>query len=948
VFSTTAFIRPEPPPRPEPDAPRPRTADPAEGAPTVRVPVRPVADIDPLVVTPPPTSDLRLPPIDWSAEEGDEGATPAPRRGPRVGDTVMGFKLVAELGRGAFARVYRAEQQSLAGREVALKITFRPTREAERLARLQHTNIVPVYSVHADGPAQLICMPFLGRTTVADLIRAHRFDGPPRSAARRSTARAALSTAADGGRSASKSLPDSGGRSRPPVWTWDAAEPPPIVGDPVAVLEFLRQLADGLGHAHARGILHLDLKPANVLLADSGEPMLLDFNLSLDARDPDRDMVGGTMPYMAIEQLLDMRDRGSGVIDGRADLFALGVMAFEMLTGGLPFAVEAGKARDIDALVAARRAGPLSLRAANPLVTPAVEAIVFKLLAAEPEHRYQTADELHTDVTRHLADLPLKFAREPSTRERVRKWRRRNPGLAVRLLFAGLIALSAGLGVVAYDRSQSGARAAAAEHARATRSALDPVRLDLLIPEDPKAAARGAERAARLLAAYGLPADADWRTRPAVRMLPAADRAALRDDFAEVLFLVAHAKWRSVERAPDADRRAAAAEAWKWNAAARACFPAGEAPAALVRQAAALAPAAGEAFDPPAVAGANPPHLFLDAAERLSRGHYAAAVPLLDEAVSADPRHAAAQFALAYCRQQLGQHARAVERYDVARALLPADPRPAYYRGQIYGLTKKPALAETEFTAALARDPESAEAYRLRGLARYRLGTPEKLAEAEADLTAALDKGGPPVPVYALRERVRTRRGDAAGAAADRAAAAGATPATESDFLTRGWARMGADPKGALDDLRKALEINPRSLDALQNIIHVLGDKIKDDAAALEVATRATELYPDYAPVRATRGILLARLDRRADAHKDVAAARRLSEDAEVLFLAACAFARGAAANDDRAEALKLLRRALREGYSDLDALATTADLAPLRDLTEFKDIELSARVLQR
>ena len=68
--------------------------------------------------------------------------------GLRVGDTFLGFQLVEELGQGAFARVFLARQESLAGRPVALKVTLRPTREAERLARLQHTNVVPVYSVH--------------------------------------------------------------------------------------------------------------------------------------------------------------------------------------------------------------------------------------------------------------------------------------------------------------------------------------------------------------------------------------------------------------------------------------------------------------------------------------------------------------------------------------------------------------------------------------------------------------------------------------------------------------------------------------------------------------------------------------------------------------------------------------------------------------------------------
>nr|WP_171470009.1 serine/threonine-protein kinase [Frigoriglobus tundricola] len=415
----------------------PPNVPPGEDLPTFRLPARAASSAtgtgapDPLTTTPPPKDDLKLSASAWSADDGDD--FPAATRAPRVGETIQGFRLVGELGRGAFARVFLAHQEALADRPVALKVTLRPTREAERLARLQHTNVVPVYSVHDAAPAQLICMPYLGRVTLADLIRAYRVEHPSRLSGRKSTsARAARATAVDS-KSASKSATDPKappGPARAPVWTWAAAAEPPIVGDPRAVLQVLAQLAAGLGHAHDRGILHLDIKPANVLLADTGEPMLLDFNLSFDAARPDREMVGGTMPYMAVEQLLDMRARGKGAIDRRTDLYSLGVLAFELLTGTVPFPATREQLRDLDRQTAARRQGPPALRPLNPGVTPAVEAIVRKLLAPEPVDRYQSADEVRTDVERHLADLPLWYARERSVRERFGKWRRRNPGVA--------------------------------------------------------------------------------------------------------------------------------------------------------------------------------------------------------------------------------------------------------------------------------------------------------------------------------------------------------------------------------------------------------------------------------------------------------------------------------------------------------------------------------------
>lgn len=938
-------------------APREEFAD-FDAPPTVRVPTAPRPAMP--AVTPPPVGDLSFSGSDWSSDDSD--FFPAARRAPRIGDVVQGFKLVGELGRGAFARVYLAHQEALADRPVALKVTRRPTREAERLARLQHTNVVPVYSVHADGPVQVICMPYLGRVTIADLLRAYRADSAVASRARRaSTVRAGRSTttASDAG-AKSDGRP---GAARVPVWTWAADGPPPIVGDPRAVVQVLAQLAAGLAHAHARGILHLDLKPANVLLADTGEPMLLDFNLSFDAARPDRDLVGGTMPYMAVEQLLDMRTRGAGALDPRTDLYALGVMAFEMLTGAVPFPPAPRDLRAIDAMIAARRAGPPPLRPLNPDVSPAVEAIVRKLLAPDPAARYQSADDLRTDLDRHLADLPLKFARDASPRERFGKWRRRNPGFATRVLAAGLIGLALGLGGVVHQRAEATARTGAAEQAHATRAALDATRLDLAMPGDPAARACGTQSATELLAAYGLPNDLDWRKRPDVRLLSEADRVALGGDLGELLFLLSHNKWLEAEAQP-AERPTLAAEAWKLNRAARACFPADEVPAVIDRQAAVVAPAAGEAFAAPAPGAAPPagPRVqFLEAAVALNAGRYATAVEHLDRAVADQPGHAAAQFGLAFGRQQLGQFARALERYDAARALLPADPRPPFQRGMIYIVTKKPALAEAELTKAIDLDPTHAEAYRLRAMARYRIGTSaglpadaarRKLEEAENDCTLALARGASPLRTYLFRAAIRDRI-DPAGATADREAAAKLALAGEMDYLVRGSTRMCAgDAAGALADFRTAADLNPRSLLALQNQAYVLGDrqKKKDPAGALAVIDRAVELYPEFALARALRAVLLARLGRRAEAHQEIEKAQLYSDDGEVSYQAAAVYALTAQNRDDQAKAISYLKDAIRDKFGDIRGAKMKADpdLDPIRMHPDFQGVQDAAETLTR
>ena len=923
-----------------------------DGPPTVRVAVFSSPGTRPdLCTTPAPVGDRKLSPAFLTAlAEGDPDAPAVGvNRFPVPGDLFLGFRLVEELGRGSFARVFLAHQEALAGRPVALKVTLRPTREAERLARLQHTNVVPVYSVHDANPAQIICMPYLGRRTIADLIRAYRAHHSTRGLGGRRTTRAVrpsrtTAVAEGSSKSAPRSHPTD--PTNPPEPAAPAAADQSLIGDPLAVVRVLARLADGLAHAHDRGILHLDLKPANVLLTDDGEPMLLDFNLSFDAADRERGLVGGTVPYMAIEQLIDLKSRGKGKIDARTDLYSLGVMAYEMLTGTVPF--PASGPNDVDVLVADRRAGCPSVRALNPLVTPAVEAVVHKLLAPEPQDRYQTAAALRTDLQRHLDNLPLESAREPSVRERVRKWRRRNPGVPARLLAAAAFGLLVGLAGAGYMRAEGNARAAAGERVRATRTGLDRLRIDLIVPGDAAARSRAVARAEEVLAAYGLPGDAGWAGRGDAARLAPADRAALGGDLGELALLVAEAKWRDAESRPNPARLDGASAALKYNRAALACFAPDAVPEFLHRRAADLAAEAGEPpIDvPPAAPGRKPSarERFLEAAAAVSAARYTAAAPLLDRVVAEQPGNAAAQFCLAYCRQQQGQYTRAVERYDVAQVLMPADPLPAYQRGVCFATVRRPRDAEAEFTRALELDPEFARAYRDRALARYRLGGRERLSEAEADLTAALDRGSPALQIHLLRAEVRKQLGDAAGEAADRKAAEEGVPRTDSDYIVRGWASMRRKEAGpALADYEEALSLNPRSLTALQNQAHVLADLMNDLPAALEVATKATQLYPEFAPARSGRALVLARLGDRDAAVREVEAALRLSDDPEVVYQAACVYALGSKDRPgDARRAMDLIGKAFRVGFEDVRKFRADADLAALREHHEFAALERS------
>ena len=244
---------------------------------------------------------------------------------PDVGDELTGFRLLEQLGQGTFGAVFRAQQVDLAGRDVVLKITSGVSAEPQHLARLQHTHIVPVYSVHQSGRLRAICMPLFGRTTLADVLRqlAARSRPPThgrffaevvqqQSSSAQQTAHAPLTE---------DELP-SGLRELCQLDYVDAC------------LTVGARLADALDHAHQRGVLHRDIKPANVLLTDEGQPMLLDFNISDQLQGRASLLVGGTLPYMSPEQRRSWMT-GERVGPG-SDIYSFGVLLHQLLTGKLP------------------------------------------------------------------------------------------------------------------------------------------------------------------------------------------------------------------------------------------------------------------------------------------------------------------------------------------------------------------------------------------------------------------------------------------------------------------------------------------------------------------------------------------------------------------------------------------------------------------------------------
>jgi serine/threonine protein kinase/tetratricopeptide (TPR) repeat protein len=348
---------------------------------------------------------------------------------PEVGQVFEDFHLLAVLGRGAQGCVYLATQPLLADRPVVLKLTPCQGKEHWTLARLQHTHIVPLFAAndYPEHNLRSLCMPYLGCATlsqVLDCLESH--PSIPRTGCQ-------LLAALDQIQSAFPEVATSPGPARKFLAGATFEE---------AVCWMGACLADALHYAHERGLVHLDLKPSNVLLTSDGQPMLLDFHLArgpLEPGAPGSDWLGGTPGYMSPEQrraVLAIRTEKvvAERVDNRSDVYSLGVILYKSLGGELPIPTQTANA----------------LRRQNPFVSPGLADILARCLASEASDRYPCAAELSNDLRRHLNDQALRGVPNRSWSERWRKWRCRRPfALAVGGMLTAVLVLSFAFGAFA-------------------------------------------------------------------------------------------------------------------------------------------------------------------------------------------------------------------------------------------------------------------------------------------------------------------------------------------------------------------------------------------------------------------------------------------------------------------------------------------------------------------
>ena len=603
-------------------------------------------------------------------------------------------------------------------------------------------------------------------------------------------------------------------------------------------------------------------------------------------------------------------------------------------------------------MLADRRKPPPSLRKWNPAVSPAVEAIVRKCLAPDPRDRYLSADHLRDDFRRQLDHQPLKYAPDRSIRERLRKWAKRHPRLASSGTVAVVaVALLIGVGasaLVARERSRGlQARATFADHRAALRDA------QVFLDDRNQSLPRLDEGLARLrgvLDRYGVSEDPTgpdpWASPDRVSRLTDEQRGQLREDVAETFYRMAQvATLRASFTADPGERAKQLGLADRWNAAAER-YGGDRLPRAVREQRAVVAGLRGEPGGPDRNSTGSEPQSardhYLLGVLLYHKGRHRDAIEHLRPATQLDPENFSAWFVRGTAHLALQQNELAALCFGSCTALRKEFAPAWLNRGLAYARMRFFQDARADYDRAIELDPTLTEAYVLRAGADFALGD---LKGAAKDYDQALETESAPTRVYFLRADVRQKLGDIAGADADRAEGLRREPRDELSWIGRAENRLD-DPTAALADVEKALALNPASVAGLQLQAHILAERLGRPDEAVAALDRAVEFHPDHAAVRAGRGVLLARIGKRDEAHRDARDALLRDTKAPNLYQVAGIYALTAKTHpEDRREAFALLWSALKTGFG-LDLVESDRDLDPVRKDPEFQRLVRSARAL--
>jgi tetratricopeptide (TPR) repeat protein len=697
-----------------------------------------------------------------------------------------------------------------------------------------------------------------------------------------------------------------------------------------------QRLAGALAHAHARGVLHNDLKPSNVLIRNDGEPALLDFNLSQSLDRSRSGYAGGTLPYMSPETYRAMMGQD---VQSRptSDLYGLGVMLFEFVTGRQPYPTPKSIAPIDIAPAIESRSGEPDWNADDE-ITPGLKAIIDRCLQFEPDDRYQRADELQMDLQREQQSLSLVNTSEPLTWT-IKKWTRRHPrtiwaGLVGGFLLGILIPLSMALINLKRSNAVLNSQTAFERFSDDSNEFLSAMVVD---PNRQKN--ENISRGMSILKQYGvLQRDTIDKHLAAFQgNEKVAARETMLRHFAQLGFLeVAHLSQirltdpsgaRNFERL---DQLIAAAKMVEGDRPSRARLLLEMDRARLAGNENRHAMLQRSVIDSIPDSDAE---LYLDAVRLLANYDHAAASKRLTELADRNSIPSALRWTM------LGRSQFAERKYEDARLSFtqsieraPDSAKLLVLRGRCSMELHQGLAAEDDFLKAIEREPSNRTAWYCRGQIHQ---AREEYADAIKCYDRVLELSPGDFATLLKRSEAHRKMGRISAAEADYQKALAAECDTQMELIERAKSRCTDDPDAALDDLYQARRLNPDRPFILSRIAHMLARKLFRYEEAAEIYADVLRIQPANESAMVDRALALTRLKRFEEALELTERAMEGSNDGRNIYQAACVHAL-VGTETDRIKAVVLLSEAINAGYRNKN-MGTDPDLESIRGMSGYR-----------
>ncbi|MFK8110898.1 MAG: tetratricopeptide repeat protein [Rubripirellula sp.] len=869
-----------------------------------------------------------------------------------------GFHLLHQIGQGSLSRVYLAQQPRLAFRYVVLKVVDREMSEPQHMAMLQHTNIVQIHSFHRILSRSVICMPYAGSVTLADYLRSNREQYGRES-----------SISHHGG----KSLIDTVREQIENTDTWilgakqesdsHRATPVPAAAENVAlkplalIEEFNRnqlatwifsRLASALAHSHARNVLHGDLKPANVLIQNDGEPALLDFNLSRSLVSNRRTYVGGTLPYMSPESYRDMM-RKESIPNRTSDIYSLGVMMFEFVTGRLPFPSPPSEApTDLESALRARENMHPQWEPGDS-VSPSLQSIIMRCLAFDPKDRYQSADDLQDDIECEHENLPLLHASEPRLIY-ARKWASQNKRWSrfVAICLAGLLLAPAVVTAVSW-KNENRRLAASKRFSTFAIESTDTLSMTMLDPnrriEDTVSAAIEPLQKYELLDQSGLK-QFRWPN------MSDADRVDQRDTilrhvvqvgFVEASRLTRNAQGKplTAEQLDTLDQLIASADRVCEDHVSRSLLF-----LKSKRNSYAGRPEESETQFQTAMAMPlnSDSETYLEAVRLMSISRWTESLDMLSKLAEYSDIPSSLHWTM-LGRSQFNARQYEDAKLSITKSIerVPDSSRLWFTRGRIYVFLNSPARAVKDFTRCIELESDFPGAWHARGVANLSQG---KVADAIADLTEALRLFPNNATTMLVRSRAYLLADRIEESNRDYDRAINAIDLDHNSYISRAKARkVRGDYEGYVADMKKAYAITSGSRVIPIRIAKTLSMYLGRNEEAIELLNKVLKSYPKDEAALIDRAVLLAYQGRFGEAKRDMETAMVPPNKSLSYYQAACVHAL-MPNKIEHPYAVQLLAKSLRSGHETTAAkIEDDPDLKSLHDLPGFKAVVRAHRL---